>query len=47
MPAVIFTVVLVAALLQSEIFSLGLVVVAAIYGLFKGCEVMAKNNFKF
>lgn len=47
MLVVIFTVVLVAAIAQSEILSLGLLVVAAFYGLCKGCEVMAKNNFKF
>ena len=47
MPIVIFTAVLMAAIAQNEILSLGLLVVAAFYGLFKLCEVMAKNNFKF
>lgn len=47
MPVIIFTVALIAAIAESEILSLGLLVVAAFYGLYKLCEVMAKSNFKF
>ena len=43
----VFTLVVVAAVIDSEILSLGLVCIGGWYGLLKLCEALARNNFKF
>ena len=43
----VFTLVVVAAVMDSAILTLGLLCVGGFYGLLKACEAMAENNFKF
>ena len=47
MSTAIVTAIVVAAILQNEIFSLSLLTVFAVYGLYKLCEVVAQNDFEF